>query len=346
MKYLILFFTVFTIVIQAEIIDKIEVVVNNSFVSMQDLNYEVNKLAVSRGRLTGFEPYSILLSDLLRKPKVQQELSKKEFMLEILVAQKLIEQEAKKLGIEVSEYEVQRLKKSIIDRNNTNETAFEEALVQQGLTMSEFEKLLKKRSLVEKIKQQKVFPKISISDLEIENYYKLNYKEKYQYGLAYIYIKEDATFTEDQRKIAEAKVKKIEEELKTKEFSEVAIKYTEGPYKATGGRLGFIKEGVFNKVLEDEIKKLEVKGYTKPVKTDNGYHIFKLLEKKKDDTSDYKSKKQEIYQILTYQKWHKVFFSWLESLKRKAYIDYKDKSNQYGSTFSWSSWYSSLKSNN
>ena len=89
MKYLILLLTIFTMTIKAEIVDKIEVIVNDSFISMQDLNYEVNKLVISGGRLTGFEPYSILLSDLLRNPKVQKELNKKEFMLEVLIAQKL-----------------------------------------------------------------------------------------------------------------------------------------------------------------------------------------------------------------------------------------------------------------
>ena len=73
MKYIILLFTIFTIAVHAEIVDRIEVIVNDSFISMQDLNYETNKLAISGGRLTGFEPYSILLSDLLRNPKVQKE---------------------------------------------------------------------------------------------------------------------------------------------------------------------------------------------------------------------------------------------------------------------------------
>ncbi len=346
MKYIILLFTIFTIAVHAEIVDRIEVIVNDSFISMQDLNYETNKLAISGGRLTGFEPYSILLSDLLRNPKVQKELSKKEFMLEILIAQKLIEQEAKNLGISISDYEVQRLKKSIIERNNTNEAAFEQALTQQGLTMSEFEKLLKKRSLVEKVKQQKVFPKISISDLEIENYYKLHYKEKFKYGLAYIYIKEDSSFNDEQKKAVSEKLARIQEELKTKPFSEVATRYTEGPYKAIGGRLGFIKEGVFNEKLENEIKKLSVKEYTKPIKTDNGYHIFKLLEKQKDESGNYEAKKQEIYQVLTYQKWHRVFFVWLESLRKKAYLDYKDDKNQFGMNFNWVNWYNNLKSKN
>jgi parvulin-like peptidyl-prolyl isomerase len=339
-------FIVFTLNIQAETVDGIEVIVNDSFISMQDLNYEVNKLAISEGRLTGFEPYSILLSDLLRESKVQKELSKKGFMLEILIAQKLIEQEAKKSGIEISDYEIQKLKKSIIERNNTDEKAFENALTQQGLTMSTFEVLLKKRSIVEKIKQEKVFPKISISDLEIENYYKINYKAKYKYGLAYIYIKEDSSFNEEQKTSVKEKIAKIEEELKTKDFGEVATEYTEGPYKATGGRLGFVKEGIFNEELENAIKELAVKEYTKPIKTDNGYHIFKLLEKEKDESGNYESKKQEIYQILTYQKWHKVFFSWLQSLKRKAYIDYKSKNDTYGKDFNWNNWYSQLKSNN
>ena len=342
MKYLLILIFTLTLNLQADIVDKIEVVVNNGFVSMQSLNYEVNKLAISGGKLTGFEPYSILLSDLLREPNTQRSLSKTEFMLEILVAEKLIEQEARKLGISVSDYEVERLKKSIIERNGTTQEGFEQALMQQGLTIKKFEKLLKKRSLVEKIKQQKVFPKISISDLEIENYFNMNYKKQYKYSLAYIYIKETVNSTDDDKLAAQEKLSKIHDALKIKTFAEVATEFTEGPYKETGGRLGFIKEGVFDKKLEDAIKLLSVKEHTIPLQTENGYHIFQLIKKEIDETSNYKSKKQEIYQILTYQKWHKVFFTWLDSIKRKAYIDYKSKSN-YGKEFTWIKWYEETK---
>jgi len=343
MKYLLLIMLI-PFIINAEIIDRVEVTVNDSFISMQDLNYEINKLALSGGRLNGFEPYSILLGELLRNEKVQKQLEEKGFMLEILIAEKLILQEAEKIGIEVSDYEIQRLKNSIIERNNTTEKNFERALLEQGLTMSKFEKLLKKRSIIEKIKQQKVFPKIAISDLEIENYYKIHYRNKYKYNLAYIYIKELPSFTEEEKKEVKEKLEKIKKELQNEDFEEVAKKYTQGPYKEIGGRLGFIKEGVFTENLENAIKKLKKGEYTEPVKTDNGWHIFKLLDKEKDESENYESKKNEIYQILIYKKWHKVFFDWLESLKRKAYLDYKyDYGNMYGKNFSWSIWYEKIK---
>ena len=49
MKYLLLIMLI-PFIINAEIIDRVEVTVNDSFISMQDLNYEINKLALSGGR--------------------------------------------------------------------------------------------------------------------------------------------------------------------------------------------------------------------------------------------------------------------------------------------------------
>ena len=344
MKKYIITLLLFSSILFAEVVDKIVVVINNDIVTLQDLNYEVNKFSLSSGRLTGFEPYSLILSDLIRDESVQKDLTNDKFMLEVLVSIKLINDYASAEGIVVTKAEVDELINSIIERNNTTMEVFKSELLKQGLTFKKFRESLKQRSLIEKIKQQKIFPKISISDLEMENFYKINYKKTQKFKISYIYIKSEPTDSEEKSKEVAEKLAKIKEELKTKDFFEVASEYTEGPYKAEGGRLGWVKQGIFNLKLEEGILNTKVGEYTPVMKTDNGYHIFKLLELGLDEGRPFKDVKNEIYQRLAFQKWHGIFMKWLDMLKRKYYIDYKTDYSDYGRGFSWNQWYNNLKS--
>ncbi len=345
MKLYIFLFSLISVVLNAKIVDKIITIVNDEFVSMQELNYEYNKFKLSSGRLSGFEPYSLILSDLIKEESVQKSLYDEGFMLEVLIANKLIHVYARANSITVTDSEVEKLIDSIIERNNTTMEVFKSELLRQGLTLDDLKKNLKNRSLLEKIKQQKIFPKISISDLEMETFYKLNYKKLKKFNIAYIYIKSSPGDSEEAKKIVEEKLKNINKELKeeNKDFFEVASSYTEGPYKVEGGRLGWVKQGLFNKKLEDAILELEKGKYSDFIKTENGYHMFKLLDLGEEDGKPYEELKNEIYQRLAYKKWHGIFMKWLDMLKRKYYLDYKTNYSNYGRGFSWNKWYNNIK---
>lgn len=74
---------------------------------------------------------------------------------------------------------------------------------------------------------------------------------------------------------------KVISELKNgKEFGELARKYSICPSGKQGGDLGFFSKGQMVKEFEDATFSLEVGGVSGPVKTQFGYHIIKVTEKK------------------------------------------------------------------
>ncbi len=73
----------------------------------------------------------------------------------------------------------------------------------------------------------------------------------------------------------------IMNELKSgKDFSELARKFSSCPSSKMGGDLGFFKRGQMVKEFEDAAFALEPGQISMPIRTQFGFHIIKILEKR------------------------------------------------------------------
>ena len=159
-----------------------------------------------------------------------------------------------------------------------------------------------------------------VSDGEAKEFYEKNkaqFKKPAQVKARHILIKED-----------EAAAKKVIEELKglsgeklKEKFIALAKRKSEGPTGPKGGDLGYFGEGQmvapFNKAVF-ALKKGEI---TKaPVKTQFGYHVIYLEDKKDATTVPYEQVKPQIVQNLKQTQFRKMLEKSAKELKSKAKI--------------------------
>ena len=72
----------------------------------------------------------------------------------------------------------------------------------------------------------------------------------------------------------------ISEQINSTNFAELAIKYSEGPSSVRGGDLGWFSKGMMVKEFEDAAFVLDIEGISEPVKTQFGYHIIKVFDRR------------------------------------------------------------------
>jgi peptidyl-prolyl cis-trans isomerase D len=221
--------------------------------------------------------------------------------------------------------------------------------VVKDVTITEEELLRKYKEENEKIKiayitqsPKDFFEKVNVSEDEIKDYYKTKayeFKLPEQVNIEYIEFKYNDYINkieigEDEiefyynthidefehpesiraRHILfddEDIAKDVLEKLKNgADFSELAKEYSKGPTKDTGGDLGYFERGKMVPEFEDIAFALEVGEISEIVKTQFGYHIIKLEDRKEPYTEKFDEVKEKIKSKLLE-----------ESAKNKAYED-------------------------
>jgi len=176
-----------------------------------------------------------------------------------------------------------------------------------------------KKELAIQVWQKKVLDGIKISNKELKNYYKKNideFKQKESVHARHILVK------------TEAEAKKIINQLKPlsgaklkAKFIELAKKESTGPSGPNGGDLGYFSKGQMVPAFNDKVFSMKKGTITKkPVKTQFGYHVIYLEDKKPSMTRSFKEVKPFIEQRLKMEKFKEVMKKKMDKLQKKATI--------------------------
>jgi len=136
-----------------------------------------------------------------------------------------------------------------------------------------------------KIEAKNYFKNISITEDEIKKYYEQN-KENFKipeiFKVKYIFFDLNSEYEKLARQKAESLIKKLKEGA---DFATLAKENSDDTgSKENGGDLGFFKKGVMVKEFEDAAFNLKPGDITStPVKTQFGFHIIKVEEKKENE---------------------------------------------------------------
>jgi parvulin-like peptidyl-prolyl isomerase len=120
------------------------------------------------------------------------------------------------------------------------------------------------------------------------------------------------------------KIRKAMDELKRGEkFEDVALQYSDGPNALQGGRIGLVRRGELLPTIERAIAPLVPGGISDIVESADGFHIFRVEDKKPKQYRPFQEVQFEIQGLVYEQKSEDGFQSWLADLKNKAYIEIK-----------------------
>ncbi len=131
--------------------------------------------------------------------------------------------------------------------------------------------------------------------------------------------------------LSDSKAQSMLSEFKTQlangeaDFAELAKEYSEDPGSALkGGELGWADPNIYVPEFKDTLASMSINEYSEPVRTQHGWHLIQLLDKRVDDATE-KRKEDRAYQLIYNRKFQEETDAWLREMRGQAYIDVLDE---------------------
>jgi peptidyl-prolyl cis-trans isomerase SurA len=139
----------------------------------------------------------------------------------------------------------------------------------------------------------------------------------------HILLKQDVSMTSEE---ALKKINNLYEQLKSgKDFGLMAKQYSlDATSAAKGGDLGWVVSDELVKPFANAMAKLPLHTISKPVKTQFGWHLIEVLERKTIDDSD-AFKRQQVRQFLQQRKFTEAVQNWQQHIRTQSFINILDK---------------------
>ncbi|MBS4536568.1 peptidylprolyl isomerase [Clostridium sp. D2Q-14] len=227
-----------------------------------------------------------------------------------LLLQSLGQQQAMQFN---SEEGREKLLEELINQELFYLDAKERKLDEEDEFKAELEKA--KDNLLKQYSMRALLNKIDVTDEEVTEYYNSNkdmFKQGEQAQAKHILV--------DNEEKANKIIKEINDGLS---FEEGAKKYSTCPSKEKGGDLGFFTKGRMVPEFEEAAFDMNVGEISEPVKTQFGYHIIKLEDKKDEKQLSLDEVSVQLKQQLIGMKQNKLYLDKTNKLKEKYSVDKK-----------------------
>lgn len=156
-----------------------------------------------------------------------------------------------------------------------------------------------------------------IKILDIEGEQKV---ETVEVNAQHILVKPSIILSEQR---AEAMLKEIRADILAGkgDFADYARQHSEDPGSAVkGGELGWADPNVFTPSFRDTALRLNAGEISQPFRSNFGWHIMKMLDKRTTDTTE-QANEQRAQQLIYQRKFNDEAQSWLNELREDAYIE-------------------------
>jgi peptidyl-prolyl cis-trans isomerase SurA len=275
-------------------LDKVVAVVNNEAITWSEL-YRAMEFELSRQMRS--------VSDEQKREVFK---NNEEQFLESMIDLRLQLQEAKRLGITVSEDEVDNAIKGIKNKYSMDEEAFTASLKAEGFTQQEYRERLREQILIGRLVDREVRSRMLITEEDISRHSAGGKDGLYRIRQMFFKLPEG----EDGMVALKEKVSMVMGRLASGEdFSALASEYSEDASARAGGDLGFIKRGQLSGSLLEAIDKMSPGDVSEPIWTDRGVQIIKLEEVK------------GIRDMVREELFDAQYRGWLKGLRGRSFIE-------------------------
>ena len=313
---------------RAEIIEQVLVKVNGDIITKTEL--EGRQVAALRQKMQGQVDQEALKNDETLK-KMLAEITPQ--LIVSAVDELLLLQHGRDQGWHMTDDQFKQIVANIRKENNLqDETKFQQALAQEGMTLEDLRKQLERQMLVEQVQRQEVGSKLNITEEEARQYYARHpneFTDPSTITLREIFVEVPAEAAgvsvakdeEGQKKIAAIR----ERALKGEDFAKLAAEVSDSPSKANGGLIGPFSHNDMSPQLQEMIDKMKQGDITPPIRVQKGYQIFKLETVKTAALQPFDANRDLIADKVAAARTQTEMRKFLARLRAQAIIEWKNE---------------------
>ncbi|PUB83766.1 MAG: molecular chaperone SurA [gamma proteobacterium symbiont of Ctena orbiculata] len=248
-------------------LDHIVALVNDDIIAKSELDSRTGELLAQLAqKQTNLPPMRIIHQQVLDR----------------MITKRLQLQAARRLGLSVDDATVTKAITNIAETNRISLLQLRETLEADGINFPLFREQLREDILINRLKQKEVINRIVITEQDIENFLAREVgtsRQRSAVRLLHILIATPEGASPEDVQQAKQKAGAVYDELmQGADFSELAIRLSDGRQALDGGDLGWIEVSRIPSLFTGVIDDMEADSVSEPIRNASGFHIIKLAE--------------------------------------------------------------------
>jgi peptidyl-prolyl cis-trans isomerase SurA len=249
-------------------LDRIAVIVNEEVITTHELDVRINNVLRQLARQGTPAP-------------ARSELTKQ--LLERMITDRIQLQYAKESGVRVDDQQLDRSIARIADGNHMTLQVFRDTIEKEGLTFAGFREDIRQEIVMQRLREREVENHIAVTEGEVDAYLAEQAKTVSQdeYNLAHILVRLPEQASAEQIDAARRRAETALSQVKGgTDFRQVAVAFSDAPDALQGGALGWRPLDRLPAFYVDAATKLKPGEVSAVLRSSNGFHLLKLLEKR------------------------------------------------------------------
>ena len=254
--------------VHGELLDRIAAVGNDGLVLKSELDAQID--AVTKR---------------LQEQKVQMPSASvlRQQVLERLILSEIQVQRAKRVGLAISDEQLNGTLQEIAARNKIPFDQLPTALQAQGIDYKTYREQMRKEMVLSTLRERDVIAHINVSPHELEQYLarQQSAATNDEFNVSHILLSLPEAATPQQLAEITRKARDLADRAsKGEDFGQLAIANSNGQTALDGGQLGWRKGSQLPQFILDLVTKMKPGDVSEPVRTPSGFHIVKLNERR------------------------------------------------------------------
>jgi peptidyl-prolyl cis-trans isomerase SurA len=253
----------------AKVVDSIHVVVNDEVITKNEV---ANRVA------------QVTQNMKARNAQVPDQATMERQVVEAMIVERAQLQLAKEMGVRVDDRTLDATIGRIAEGQKMSVQDMRNQMEKEGLPFAQFREDIRNEIMMQRLREHEVDSKIQISEAEIDTYLaaaKVAAADKVEMEISQILVRVPENASPEQIAARRARADEVVRQLRTgADFAKTASTYSDAPDALKGGEIGWRDPDRLPPLFAGELRKLQPGQITPIIKTNVGFHILKMSNKR------------------------------------------------------------------